>query len=244
MSTERTIGGADEDLGAVRLAARRRWRRRWWLRLIGAVLIGYGLSGIFLFVLVARAIDEPLDEAVALTDSIEDQRSAVLESLDLAVTTIEETANGVRNMDLSLAQARVATDSASQLATNMAASMYELRNQMGISVFGLQPLIGLAPGFDQTGRQMELLSADVAAIGEALNANREDAASVADSMEDLGDSVHSVATTVREGPRLAVTTEALASLRLGILAMVIWLVLLAGGCLLAGLTCWSVARRA
>ena len=244
MSTERAVGGADEDLAAVRLAARRRWRRRWWLRFIGSVLIGYGLSGIVLFVLVARAIDEPLDEAVALTDSIEEQRIAVLDSLALAVTTIDQTANGVRNMDLSLSQAHVATDSASQLALNMAATMYELRNQMGITVFGIQPLIGLAPGFDQTGRQMELLSSDVAAIGEALIANREDAASVAASMDDLGESVRSLATTVRDGPRLAVTTEALASLRLGILAMVIWLVLLAGGCLLAGLTCWSVARRA
>jgi hypothetical protein len=147
-------------------------------------------------------------------------------------------------MDASLVQARAATDRAAQLSLNMAATMYQLRDQMGIAVFGVQPLISLQPGFDQTGQQMELLSADVAAIGEALGANREDVDTVAQSMDQLRASVEQLATTVREGPRLEATSDTLAGIRLGVFAVVAWLVNLAAGCMIGGVACWWAARRA
>ena len=64
------------------------------------------------------------------------------------------------------------------------------------------------------------------------------------SLARIVESVEQLATTVREGPQLSVATEALGSLRLGVLAITIWLGLLAAGCLIGGLVCWSVARRA
>ncbi len=235
---------AEVDLVEARLAARSRRRYRRWLRIVGTVLIAYGVSGILLFALVAQAVGDPLDEAGALTVSIEGQRTAVLDSLEEAVRTIDATGSGIRNMDDSLVQARSATDRAAQLSLSMAASMYELRNQMGLSIFGVQPLIGLAPGFDQTGQQMELLSTDVAAIGEALSANRQDVGTVARRMDDLRTSVGDLAEAVRDGPALEVTSESLAEMRLGIFAIVGWLIALALGCVFGGLSCWWAARRA
>lgn len=242
MATDRAAAVA-ADLAEVRLVARDRRRRRRLLRVMGTVLIAYGLSGMVLFIAVAQWVGGPLDEAGELTVSIEGQRTAVLQSLDEAVSTIDATAAGIRNMDASLVQARTATDRAAQLSLGMATTMYQLRDQMGIAVFGVQPLIGLAPGFDQTGRQMELLSVDVAAIGEALGANREDVATVAASMDELRDAVERLETAVEEGPRLEVTSEALAGMRLGIFAVVAWLVALAAGCLIGGVACWWFARR-
>jgi hypothetical protein len=242
--SERTSAAAEADLAEARASARRRLRQRRWLRVLGTVLIAYGVSGIVLFALVAQAVGRPLDEAGELTVSIEGQRSAVVESLDEAVRTIDATAAGVRNMDGSLVQARIATDRAAQLSRDMAFTMYELRNQMGISLFGIQPLIGLAPGFDQMGQQMELLATDVADIGEALGANREDVATVAASMDDLRLSVRRLTTAVRGGPALELTSETLAEMRLGIFAVVGWLIALAVGCVLGGIGCWWAARRA
>jgi hypothetical protein len=115
---------------------------------------------------------------------------------------------------------------------------------MGISLFGVQPLIGLAPGFDQMGQQMELLATDVEAIGEALEANREDVELVAESMEEMRQAVGRLATAVRSGPSLEVTSDTLAEMRLGIFAVVAWLIALAVGCVLGGLGCWWAARRA
>lgn len=242
--TERTSRAAEVDLAEARLAARRRLRNRRWLRVVGTVLIAYGISGIVLFGLVAQGVSRPLDEAGQLTVSIEGQRTAVLDSLNEAVATIDATSDGIRNMDASLVQARAATDRAAQLSLTMATSMYQLRDQMGLTLFGVQPLIGLAAGFDQTGQQMEALSADVAAIGDALSANRQDIATVAASFDEMRESVRELATAVREGPRLEVTSETLAEMRLVIFAVVAWLVALAVGCILGGLACWWAARRA
>jgi methyl-accepting chemotaxis protein len=239
-----TTAGASADLAAARVAARRRLRQRRLLRLVGSVLIAYGLSGVVVLATVAQAIGAPLDEADELTVSIEGQRRAVLQSLSSAEETIDQTTAGIRNMDASLEQARAATDRASQLSLSMATTMYQLRDQMAITVFGIQPLVGLAPGFDQTGQQMELLSSDVAAIGEALNANRQDVETVAASMERLKRSVQRLADAISEGPRLEATSEGIANVRLGIFAVAAWLITLAVGCVLGGLGCWWLARRA
>ena len=245
MSTERVGAGRESaTVAAVATAvARAEARRRRLLRLLGTILIAYGLLGIVLFVGVALAIGGPIDEAGRLTVSIEGQRGALLESLEQASLTIGQAATGVRGMDGSLEQARQATDRASLLSQGVAVSMYELRNAMGLTILGAQPLIGLAAGFDQAGQQLELLSQDVAAIGEALSSNRGDARMVATSLDRLSESVGDLTQSVREGPGLQVSSDALEAMRLGLYALVGWMLLLASGCVVAGVACWLAARQ-
>ncbi|CAN5842757.1 hypothetical protein BH24CHL6_BH24CHL6_16230 [soil metagenome] len=221
-----------------RMAAARRRR----LRLLGTILIAYGLLGIALFAGVAYALDRPIDEAGRLTVSIEGQRGALLESLEEASLTIGLTADGVAGMDASLAQAQAATERASVLSLGVATSMYELRNAMTISLFGAQPLIGLAGGFEQSAQQLEQLSRDVAAIGQALDANRGDALEVAESMRRLSTSVEQLTESVRDGPALEVSSDAVEGMRLGIYAVIAWMLALAVGCVAAGVACWLSAR--
>ncbi|HUG48391.1 MAG TPA: hypothetical protein VMP67_08270 [Candidatus Limnocylindria bacterium] len=228
----------DADLALRRAASRRRRR----LRLLGTLLIAYGLLGIGLFAGVALAVDRPIDEAGRLTVSLEGQRGALLDSLSEASRTIDEAADGVLNMDGSLEQAQAATERAATLSVGVAASMYELRNAMGLSILGAQPLIGLAAGFDQTGQQLELLAQDVAAIGEALDSNRGDAREVAEAMDRLSASIETLGDSVRDGPALEVSSDALASMRLGLYAVIAWMLLLAAGCVGAGIYCWMAAR--
>jgi hypothetical protein len=219
-------------------------RRRRMLRSAGIVLIAYGVLGVLLFAGVAYAVERPIDEAGRLTVSIEGQRGALLTSLDQASTTIEEAAVGVRGMDASLDQAGQATDRAAQLSIGVAASMYELRNAMGLTVFGVQPLIGLAAGFDETGQQLELLAQDVAAIGLALEANRGDAVAVADSLDELSRAVDDLTRAVGEGPALEVSSEALDGMRLAIYGVIGWMLALAVGCIAGGVACWRAASSA
>jgi len=223
--------------------ARAETGRRRRLRLLGTILIAYGVLGIALFVGVAFAVEQPIDEAGRLTVSIEGQRGAALESLEEASRTIDETAAGVRGMDSSLGQAKAATDRAAQLSEGVALTMYGLRDAMSIDFFGTQPLIGLAANFDLAGQQLELLGQDVAAIGEALEGNREDVLVVAESMDRLGDSVATLTDSVRDGPALEVSSDALAGMRIGLYAVLAWMVALAVGCVIAGLGCWLAARR-
>lgn len=229
-------GHADHDVARRRFARRRRV-----LRAVGSVLIAYGVLGVLLFAGVAYAVERPIDEAGRLTVSIEGQRGALLASLEQASATIDEAAVGMRGMDASLEQAGQATDRAAQLSVGVAVSMYELRNAMELTVFGVQPLIGLAAGFDETGQQLELLAQDVAAIGSALEANRDDATAVADSLTQLSRTVEDLTGAVADGPVLEVSSDALDGVRLAIYGVIGWMLALAVGCIAGGVACWRWA---
>jgi hypothetical protein len=234
---------AHSTAAAEAIALRARTRRKRRLRLLGTVLIVYGLAGMLLFAGLALAVERPLDQARDLSQSIEGQRRDVLSSLESASLTIDEMSVAVRGIDTSLSQARQATDRAALLSRSLAASMFSLRTAMGITILGTQPLIGLAAGFDQAGAQLELLADDVAAIGEALEANRDNTQTVAEAMDRLQLSVEGLTEGVREGPRLELSAGTLDDIRLGVYALIAWLLALAVGCVLAGIGCWLAAWR-
>jgi len=224
------------------IALRGSQRRGRLLRIVGGGLIVYGVLGIVILAAIGSVIGRPLDQAAELSVSIEDQRRAALDALEQATTTIDQAAAGVRGMEPSLSQAKSATDRASAISLGVAANMSELSRAMSISIFGAQPLIGLASGFDQTGQQLQLLSADVAAIGAALDANRDDVETVGASLDDLSDSVEQLERSLREGPRLAIAPGTLDGIRLAILALLGWMLVLALGAVAAGVYLFARAR--
>ena len=213
------------------------------MRLLGIALIGYGVIGIVLFVVVALAISKPLDRAQALGASVEEQRLAVIATLERAETTIRQMGQGVERMDVSLGDARAATDRASAISRSVAFSMYQLRDQMSLTVFGVQPFIGLASGFDASGQQLDLLGADLATIGTSLQTNRADVLTTAANMELLADSVRELTATVENGPAVDISTTTLDAMRLAVYAICGWLILLALACLLAGVYLFRLGRH-
>ncbi|MEP7158419.1 MAG: hypothetical protein ABI797_03255 [Chloroflexota bacterium] len=217
--------------------------RRQRARLLGLALIGYGLIGIVLFVVVGLAVSRPLDRAQALGASVEEQRLSVIATLEQAQTTIRQMGEGVERMDVSLADARAATDRASAISHSVAFSMFQLRDQMSLTVFGLQPFIGLASGFDASGQQLDLLGADLSTIGASLQTNRADVLTTAENMELLADSVAELTATVRDGPAVDISTTTLDAIRLAVYAICGWLILFAVGCLLAGVYLFRLGRH-
>ena len=213
------------------------------LRVLGSLLIVYGLSGVVLLGLLAGTLAPPLDEVEALAASVGEQRTAALDALDEAATTARQTATSVRNVDTSLAQAKVATDRAAGLSAGVALSMRELAAAMTIDLFGIQPLIGLVPSFEASATNLDLLATDLAAIGTALDTSRGDTATVAGGMDDLAASIDQLRDAVADSPDLSVTVGALEPLRVGLLALMAWLLLAAIGCVLAGFGCWWATRR-
>lgn len=213
------------------------------LRVLGSLLIVYGLSGVVLLGLLAGTLAPPLDEVEALAASVGEQRTAALDALDEAATTARQTATSVRNVDTSLAQAKVATDRAAGLSAGVALSMRELAAAMTIDLFGIQPLIGLVPSFEASATNLDLLATDLAAIGTALDTSRGDTATVAGGMDDLAGSIDQLRDAVADSPDLSVTVGALEPLRVGLLALMAWLLLAAIGCVLAGFGCWWATRR-
>ncbi len=214
------------------------------LRLLGSMLIVYGVAGAVLLVAIALTLSQPLDDIKAIGTSVTDQRDAALEALDRASDTIDVTADSVRGMETSLVEAHGATERAAGLSRGVALSMQALADQMQLTIFGVQPLIGLAAGFEQSRVQLDLLAEDVATIATALDANREDAVEVADGLDELGASIDRLRAAVAGGPDLAEMMDGLEPVQLAVLALVGWLLLAALGSILAGLLCWRASRFA
>jgi hypothetical protein len=165
--------------------------------------------------------------------------------MEQAEDTIREMAGGVRRMDTSLGDARAAIDRSSGIASGVAQTMYGLRDAMSVTIpiVNTQPLIGLAPSFDQAGQQLQLLAGDLTTIGESLATNRSDVISTADSLEELADSVGVLTESVESGPGIGISDEALDAFRFALLAVAGWLVLFAVGCTFGGLYLLVVGRR-
>lgn len=215
---------------------RRARRRGWRVGFLGVALIGYGIIGIVIFAIVASSIDRPLERVRELTRSVELQRAALVDSMEQAETTLSQMSRAVGRMDTSLSDAKLATDRSSGIALGVSTSMYGLRDAMSLEIPLLgQPLVGLAVGFDQAGAQLSLLSQDLATIGTSLDSNRTDVVATSENLAELATSVATLAETVRTGPGVEISTEALETFRLAIFAVAGWVVLFAIGCVVAGL---------
>ena len=235
----------DEAVSApltVAAVARRRRRQRRTLRVIGSALLVYGVIGLILLGVFGSVLAAPISDIDEISRSVEQQRVAALDSLEQATETVNLTADAVRGMDTSLTDARAATDRASTIALGVSTSMSQLANSMSITIFGIQPLVGLAEGFNQSSTQLSLLATDLASIGAALESNRDDAAAVAVNLDGLGVALDRLETAVRAGPDLTGAAGSLEAVRVGILGLIVWLGVLAVGCVVAGLGCWWVAR--
>jgi hypothetical protein len=217
-------------------------RRRLRIRILGAGLALYGLVGIAIFVLVAVGVARPLERARQLSESVDQERAALVASLSEAETTIRGMSTSVGHMDTSLADAKTAIDSASSISHGVATSMFGLRDAMSLSIFGVQPLASLAGSFDTSGQNLDQLGNDIATIGTALDANRTDVTTTAQNLVDLANSVHTLMTSVRDGPAIGISPRTLDSVRLAVYAITGWLVVFAVGCLVAGIYLITVTR--
>lgn len=215
--------------------------RRGRLLILGAALALYGIAGIVLFIVVALGVAGPLERARQLSESVDTERAALVNSLTQTETTIRQMADGVGRMDTSLGDAKTSIDRASTISHGVASSMYGLRDAMALDILGAQPLVGLSGSFDTSGQNLDQLGDDIAAIGTALDTNRSDVTTTSGNLTALADSIHALTAAVEDGPDVAISTSTFDSIRLAIYAITAWLVLLAVGCLVAGL---YVLRRA
>lgn len=220
--------------------ARRRHPR---VRLLGLLLAVYGLVGIILFVVVAVAINRPLERAHDLSVTLDQQRAALVDTMGQARTTLENMSLGVSGVDSSLGDAKAATDRAAGIATTLSTSMFGLRDAMQISIFGAQPLVGLSTSFDNAGQQISALSTELTTIGTSLNENRGSVSITSTDLAKLALSVGELTTMVRDSPDVEISTASLDAIRIAVYAICGWLAVFALGCVVGGLYLIRIGGR-
>jgi hypothetical protein len=203
--------------------------------MLGLVVAAYGLVGLLLFIAVAVAVNGPLERAHALTVSLDEERDGLVATMEQARAALVDMSLGVGGVDDSLANAQAATDRAAAISTSLASSMFGLRDAMSITLFGTQPLAGLAAGFDTSGQQLSALSTDLATISTSLDANRGAVVTSAASLGKLAVSLAELRVLVRDSPDVEISTANLDAIRLAVYAICGWLAVLALGCLIGGI---------
>lgn len=201
----------------------------------------YGLFGFLLLAISASTIAQPLDDIDELTVSLEDQRAAVVRSLDQTATTIHDAAQGIANVNDSLDQARVSSEHAAGLARDVAGTMGLLAVSIDVTVFGVRPFEQVVPAFQQASQQLGALGTDLDGIAQAIGQNSEDARITAANLERLEQTIGELNESVAGVPSLEVSSDSLASIRLALFGLIAWLVILCTGIIGLGLGIWRWA---
>lgn len=148
------------------------------MRLLAWLLAAYAALGVVL-VLAGLLIGGPL---VARVDRV---TSSASDTLTAAATAARTAADAFDGFDTSVEEARASASDAASLTRETAVTVDALAGAMGLELFGAQPLLPLADGFQRSADQLRELGDNLDAIGLALSANRGDIAAVGVQMTNL-----------------------------------------------------------
>ncbi len=232
------------DTRVRRRALADRFTRRDRFRFAGLALIVYGLFGISILTVGALTVSGALGQIRGLGGSIEEQRAAVLRSLETTSDAIARARTSLGNVGTSLEQARRSSDNAATVARDVSNTMTQLGTTMrSVTVFNVAVLEGVAPDFERAGQQLGALATDIDTIGTALGQNTTDTRAMAEDLERLRTTVVDLTRLVRETPALANSASAVTTLGLVLYALIGWMLALAFAALFAGIALWRAAGR-
>lgn len=185
-------------------------------RPLGLALVAWGVLGLVLIGLIVVTVEPALATADALG-----QRETVTD-VQAALDTTVASLGGV---GASVVEGRRAAEDAGIAVREIAATTDQLAQAMSLSLFGAQPFLPIAQGFERQTASLEQLALDLDALSTALRRNESDVAALRASAVVLRDRVDRIV------PASAVPA---ADLRPLLYALLGWLALPALGAIGAG----------
>lgn len=195
-----------------------------YLRPLGLALAAWGVLGLVLIAFVGVTAEPALAAAESLTER---------ETVDEIKTALESTIVSLGGVGTSVVEGRRAAEGAGVAVREIARTTEQLAGAMSLSLFGAQPFLSIAQGFDRQTESLEDLAADLDDLAAALRQNEADVAELRASAVILRDRVGRIA------PASPVATSTLRPLLYALLA---WLALPAIGAIGAGF--WLLRSRA
>lgn len=176
-------------------------------RPLGFALALWGLLGLVLIGFVAVTAEPALAAAESLTER---------EAVDEIKTALESTIVSLGGVGTSVVEGRRAAEDAGVAVREIARTSEQLAGAMSLSVFGAQPFLSIAQGFDRQTESLEDLAADLDDLAAALRQNEADVAELRASAVILRD---------RVGRATPTSPIAASTLRPLVYALLAWLAL-------------------
>lgn len=157
---------------------------------------------------------------MARVDALLDRSETTLATAAAAARRSAEAFDG---FNASLGEAVTAASDAASLASRSAQTARGLAGAMTISIFGAQPLLALAGGFEASAADLDGLAGTLSTMGTALDGNGDDLGAIQRELDRLADQLDELAEPRSLPPLVPVMA-----------GLVVLLALQAGGLLAAG----------
>jgi hypothetical protein len=214
-------------------------------RLLGVLLIVYGLGGLVAAGLAYAMAQSSFGRVQALGESVQGEQPGMRQDLEQIAATIGDSATAAAGFADSLDRGRQSMATASQSANQLAAS-FDQAGQLGqVEVFGMRPFAPFAQSLGQSSGQFRTLATQLQQTSDAMGANVRDVQRVQGDLQDIRQRLEALAVQVQATS--AGGSEVLRSLRgleLAVAAILLWLVIQSLGWLAAGIAILAYAGRA
>lgn len=178
------------------------------LRAAALALGLYGVLGLFIAGAMLVVGATTFRQIATLQTTLESERSALVKALRTASGTLHDTATSATDLQHSIDSARGAADQASQLANDSAGSFRDLGTSLGgISIFGIQPVAGLAPQFAKSADQMQQLAISLGTTRDAMSQNASDVQRVGTDLNLLQTQLDAVTAALNQPGVLGLDTR-------------------------------------
>jgi len=153
-------------------------------RPLGLALTAWGVFGLVLIGFVGVTAEPTLAAAESLTER---------ETADEIKTALESTIVSLGGVGTSVVEGRRAAEGAGTAVREIAATTEQLAEGMSLSIFGAQPFLSIAQGFDRQTESLADLATDLDDLAAALRQNEADVTKLRASAVILRDRVGLIA---------------------------------------------------
>jgi hypothetical protein len=183
------------------------------------------------------------NRVAALSSTLEHERLALVQSLRTASTTLGDTATTTADFQQSVTTARGAADQASKLANDSAGNFRDLGSSMrSLNVFGLQPLTGLAPQFDNSADQLQQLAITLGTSRDALTTNTSDIQRVSTDLQLLQGQLNAVAESLNQPGVLGFDNQSVLPFQIAVYGMSLLVLLQSAFSIVVGVVLYRIQR--
>jgi hypothetical protein len=213
------------------------------LRSAAIALGAYGIFGLCIAVAMLIVGISTFGQVAGLQKTLESERSSLVQSIRTVSTTLHDTAGATTNFQHSIDSARAAADRASALANDSAGTFRDMANRVAtVTVFGFQPLAGLAPQFNTSADQLQQLAISLGTTRDALAQNGNDVGQVGGDLTQLQSQLDTVANSLSQPGVLGLDTQSLLPFQVAFYGMCLLVILQSAFAIVAGMALYRLSR--
>ena len=205
------------------------------LRLLGVALIVYGAIGLAASLYGYSLVRQAFASAREIGVLAPGEKGNALRGLESIAATLDDASKTSANLTGSFKESQTSLKTASEVATDVAASFRQVAQVASFQLFGIQPMAGMAQPFQESSDRLDTLSQDLTRTSGALGANATDMQRLSADFNRLKVEVDGLAQTVSRLPTDPTSGEGARRLETALSAMLIWIALQGFGSIALGL---------